>query len=35
MIRFYLHRIGNGVMTLEEVPSLWHEKVKKELEKLD
>lgn len=35
MIRFYLHRIGNGVMTAEEVPSLWREKVKNELEKLD
>jgi len=35
MIRFYLMRIGNGAMTLEEVPNLWHAKVEKELKQLD
>ena len=27
MVKFYVNRIKNGAMTLEEVPSLWKKKV--------
>ncbi len=36
MVKFYLMRIKRGIMTIDEVPSLWREKVKtllKETEK--
>ena len=33
MVKFYLRKILNEEMTLEEVPSLWRKKVEKELEK--
>ena len=33
MVKFYVRRIKAGLMTLEEVPSMWYEKVKAELEK--
>lgn len=33
MVRFYLKRIEFGVMSLEEVPVLWREKVRIALEK--
>ena len=26
MVKFYVNRIKNGAMTLEEVPSLWKKK---------
>ena len=32
MVKFYVNRIKNGAMTLEEVPSLW-KKVEAELAK--
>lgn len=32
MVNFYLKRIAKGDMTVEEVPKLWREKVKKALE---
>lgn len=32
MVKFYLKRIANGDMTVDEVPKLWREKVKKALE---
>lgn len=28
MVKFYLMRIKRGIMTIDEVPSLWREKVK-------
>lgn len=36
MVKFYLMRIKRGIMTIDEVPSLWRENVKallKEVEK--
>ncbi|MEG2412557.1 MAG: CD1375 family protein [Clostridium sp.] len=33
MVALYVKVIGEGRMTLEEVPSLWKEKVRLELEK--
>lgn len=36
MVKFYLMRIKRGIMTIDEVPSLWRENVKallKEAEK--
>lgn len=36
MVKFYLMRINRGIMTIDEVPFLWREKVKtllKEAEK--
>ena len=33
MVEFYVNRIKNGAMTLEEVPSLWKKKVEAELAK--
>ena len=33
MVKFYVNRIQNGAMTLEEVPSLWKKKVEAELAK--
>lgn len=35
MIAFYVERIKKGRMTLEDVPSLWREAVKAELERDD
>ena len=32
MVDFYVERIKNGKMKLEEVPDLWYEAVKKKLE---
>lgn len=32
MVSFYVERIKHGKMTLEDVPALWYEAVKKELE---
>ncbi|MFQ7001809.1 MAG: CD1375 family protein [Clostridium sp.] len=32
MVRFFVMRIHEGEMTIDEVPKLWQEKVKKELE---
>lgn len=28
MVKFYLMRINRGIMTIDEVPSLWRENVK-------
>ncbi len=33
MVKFYVNRIENGKMTLEDVPNLWKKKVEAELEK--
>ena len=33
MVTIYVRRINEGIMTLEEVPTLWREKVRLELEK--
>ena len=33
MVKFYVNRIKNGGMTLEEVPNLWQTKVEEELAK--
>lgn len=33
MVEFYVNRIKNGGMTLEEVPNLWRKKVEEELKK--
>lgn len=33
MVKFYVNRIKNGAMTLEEVPSLWRKKAEAELKK--
>ena len=33
MGKFYVNRIKNGGMTLEEVPSIWRKKVEAELKK--
>lgn len=35
MVKFYVRKIKNVEMTLEEVPTLWRDKVKAELEKLE
>lgn len=35
MINFYLNRIRNNIMTLEEVPQLWRARVLKALEELE
>lgn len=31
MVKFYVNRIKNGGMTIDEVPSLWKKKVEAEL----
>ncbi len=28
MVKFYLMRINRGIMTIDEVPALWRDKVK-------
>lgn len=33
MVKLYLKKIKNNEMTIEDVPSLWREKVRQELEK--
>lgn len=33
MVNFYVNRIKNDLMTLDEVPSRWYAKVKAELDK--
>ncbi len=33
MVKIYVRRIQAGLMTLEDVPEYWREKVKAELEK--
>jgi len=33
MVKFYLRKIKSGDITIDEVPSLWRNKVIKELEK--
>lgn len=35
MVKFYVNRITNGGMTLEEVPLLWKAKVEAELQKTE
>lgn len=32
MVRFYVYRITKGLMTLDQVPSRWHDAVAAELE---
>lgn len=32
MINFYVNRIQNGIMTVDEVPPLWRARVQKALE---
>ena len=32
MVKFYVKRIKEGKMTIDEVPALWHEKVRKALQ---
>lgn len=34
MVKFYVHRIRSGKMTLEEVPAKWRTAVEKELENI-
>lgn len=33
MVTLYVKRINNGLMTIEEVPQLWKDKVQAELDK--
>ena len=33
MVKFYVNKIQNGDLTLDEVPAYWREKVRLELEK--
>ena len=33
MVKIYVRRIKNGLMTIEEVPTLWRKKVQEELAK--
>lgn len=33
MVDFYVRRIKRGKMTIEEVPEMWREKVRQEMEK--
>ena len=33
MVKFYVWRIKQGKMTIEQVPELWREEVRKELSK--
>lgn len=33
MVALYLKRINNGLMTIDEVPQLWKDKVQAELDK--
>ena len=35
MISFYVNRIKQGKMTLEEVPEKWREQVRERLENID
>lgn len=35
MVNFYVNRIQNNVMNIEEVPPLWREKVRAKLEELE
>lgn len=35
MINFYVNRIKQGKMTLEDVPEKWREQVKEKLENID
>ena len=35
MINFYVNRIRQGKMTLEEVPEKWREQVRERLENID
>ena len=35
MVRFYVRRITDSKLTLEEVPERWHDKVQAELEKTE
>ena len=34
MIKFYLRKINNGEITIDDVPSLWRAKVQAELDAL-
>ena len=34
MVAFYLHKIKNGDIKIEQVPALWRKKVQAELDKL-
>lgn len=34
MVNFYVQRIKNDLMTIEQVPSLWRARVAAEIEKL-
>lgn len=33
MVYFYVRRIKRGKMTIEEVPEMWRERVRQEMEK--
>lgn len=33
MIKFYIRRIKNGLMTIKDVPAYWRDRVQAELEK--
>ena len=35
MINFYVNRIKQGKMTLEEVPEKWREQVREKIENID
>ncbi len=35
MVKFYVNRIKNGKMTIEEVPEKWREAVKEALEETE
>lgn len=35
MVKFYVDKILNGRLTLEQVPAKWREQVREELEKND
>jgi len=35
MVKFYVNRIRQGKMTIEEVPEKWREQVREKLENID
>ena len=35
MVKFYVNRIRQGKMTIEEVPEKWREQVRERLENID
>lgn len=35
MVKFYIRKITNGDITIDDVPSLWKKRVEEELKKLE